>query len=144
MLATSHRRRSWKDSPTAKAIAATISLIAGLIAVLAFSLLSMQWGSRVLGLKAKGEMKEAANWGGLASFLATDILDCIIEPLDELGDPLIFLQKLRRAHVWPLVIFTGRYLRRWTDHDATSPSRSALRWISFSQTVHMKVCNSES
>jgi hypothetical protein len=44
MLATSHRRRSWKDSPTAKAIAATISLllIAGLIAVPAFALLSMQ------------------------------------------------------------------------------------------------------
>ena len=44
MLATSHRRQSWKDSPTAKAIAATISLllIAGLIAMLAFSLLSMQ------------------------------------------------------------------------------------------------------
>jgi hypothetical protein len=44
MSATSHGRRSWKDSPTAKAIAATISLllIAGLIAVLAFALLSMQ------------------------------------------------------------------------------------------------------
>jgi hypothetical protein len=36
MSTTSHGRRSWKDSPTAKAIAATISLllIAGLIAVL--------------------------------------------------------------------------------------------------------------
>ena len=36
MSATSHRRRSWKDSPTAKAIAATVSslLIAALIAVL--------------------------------------------------------------------------------------------------------------
>jgi hypothetical protein len=44
MSATSHRRRSWKDSPTAKAIAATTSLllIVGLIAVLAFALLSMQ------------------------------------------------------------------------------------------------------
>jgi hypothetical protein len=44
MIATSHGRRSWKDSPTAKAIAATISLllIADLIAVLAFALLSMQ------------------------------------------------------------------------------------------------------
>ena len=44
MSATGHGRRSWKDSPTAKAIAATISLllIAGLIAVLAFALLSMQ------------------------------------------------------------------------------------------------------
>jgi hypothetical protein len=44
MSATSHRRRSWKDSPAAKAIAATISLLlmAGLIAVLAFALLSMQ------------------------------------------------------------------------------------------------------
>jgi hypothetical protein len=44
MSATSHGRRSWKDSPTAKAIAATISLllITGLIAVLAFALLSMQ------------------------------------------------------------------------------------------------------
>jgi len=44
MRATSQGRRSWKDSPTAKAIAATISLllIAGLIAVLAFALLSMQ------------------------------------------------------------------------------------------------------
>jgi hypothetical protein len=44
MSATSHGRRSWKDNPTSKAIAATISLllIAGLIAVLAFALLSMQ------------------------------------------------------------------------------------------------------
>ena len=44
MSATSHGRRSWKDSPTAKAIVATISLllIAGLIAVLAFALLSVQ------------------------------------------------------------------------------------------------------
>jgi hypothetical protein len=44
MSATSHGRRSWKDRSTAKAIAATISLllIAGLIAVLAFALLSMQ------------------------------------------------------------------------------------------------------
>ena len=44
MLATSHRRRSWKDSPTAKAIAATVSslLIAALIAVLAFALLSIK------------------------------------------------------------------------------------------------------
>jgi len=44
MSATSHGRRSWKDNPTAKAIAATISLllIASLIAVLAFALLSMQ------------------------------------------------------------------------------------------------------
>jgi len=35
---------SWKDNPKAKKIAATISLllIAGLIAVLAFALLSMQ------------------------------------------------------------------------------------------------------
>jgi hypothetical protein len=44
MIATRYGRRSWKDSPKAKAIAATISLllIAGLIAVLAFALLSMQ------------------------------------------------------------------------------------------------------
>jgi hypothetical protein len=44
MSATNHGRRSWKDSPKAKTIAATISLllIAGLIAVLAFALLSMQ------------------------------------------------------------------------------------------------------
>jgi len=44
MSATSHGRRSWKDNPKAKAIAATISslLIAALIAVLAFALLSMQ------------------------------------------------------------------------------------------------------
>jgi hypothetical protein len=44
MSATSHGRRTWKDSPKAKAIAATISLllIAGLIAVLTFALLSMQ------------------------------------------------------------------------------------------------------
>jgi hypothetical protein len=36
MSATSHRHRSWKDCPTAKAIAATVSslLIAALIAVL--------------------------------------------------------------------------------------------------------------
>ncbi len=40
MSATSHGRRSWKDSPTAKAMAATISLL--FIAVLAFALLSMQ------------------------------------------------------------------------------------------------------
>jgi hypothetical protein len=44
MIAKSHGRRSWKDSPKAKAIAATISLllIASLIAVLALALLSMQ------------------------------------------------------------------------------------------------------
>ena len=44
MIATSHGRRSWKDNLKAKTIAATISLllIAGLIAVLAFALLSMQ------------------------------------------------------------------------------------------------------
>jgi hypothetical protein len=44
MSATSHGRRSWKDNHKAKAIAATISslLIAALIAVLAFALLSMQ------------------------------------------------------------------------------------------------------
>jgi len=44
MIATSHERQSWKDNPKAKKIAATISLllIAGLIAVLAFALLSMQ------------------------------------------------------------------------------------------------------
>jgi hypothetical protein len=44
MSATSHGRRSWKDNPKAKTIAATVSslLIAGLIAVLAFALLSMQ------------------------------------------------------------------------------------------------------
>jgi hypothetical protein len=44
MSARSHGFRSWKDSPKAKAIAATISLllIAGLIAVLAFALLSKQ------------------------------------------------------------------------------------------------------
>jgi hypothetical protein len=44
MIATSHGRRSWKDNPNAKTIAATVSslLIAGLIAVLAFALLSMQ------------------------------------------------------------------------------------------------------
>ena len=42
MTATS--RRSWKDNPKAKAIAATISLllIAGLIAVLAFALLTLR------------------------------------------------------------------------------------------------------
>jgi len=40
MIATSHGRRSWKDSPTAKAIAATISLllITGLIAIYAVKL----------------------------------------------------------------------------------------------------------
>jgi hypothetical protein len=44
MIATNHERQSWKDNPKAKKIAATISLllIAGLIAVLAFALLSMQ------------------------------------------------------------------------------------------------------
>jgi hypothetical protein len=44
MSATSHGRRSWKDNSKATTIAATISLllIAGLIAVLAFALLSMQ------------------------------------------------------------------------------------------------------
>jgi hypothetical protein len=44
MIATSHGRQSWKDNPNAKTIAATVSslLIAGLIAVLAFALLSMQ------------------------------------------------------------------------------------------------------
>jgi len=44
VTATSHGRRSWKDSPKAKTIAATISLllIAGLIVVLTFALLSMQ------------------------------------------------------------------------------------------------------
>ena len=44
MTATGRGRRSWKDSPKAKTIAATISLllIAGLIVVLAFALLSMQ------------------------------------------------------------------------------------------------------
>jgi hypothetical protein len=37
MIATGHGRRSWKDSPKAKRIAATISLllIAGLIAMFA-------------------------------------------------------------------------------------------------------------
>jgi hypothetical protein len=42
MITTS--RGSWKDNPKAKTIAATISLllIAGLIAVLAFALLSIQ------------------------------------------------------------------------------------------------------
>jgi hypothetical protein len=42
MTATS--RRSWKDNPKAKAIAATISFlfIAGLIAMLAFALLSLR------------------------------------------------------------------------------------------------------
>jgi hypothetical protein len=64
MSATSHGRRSWKDSPTAKAIAAMISLllIDGLIAVLAFALLylcseaPLARASRrlvELGLKAK-------------------------------------------------------------------------------------------
>jgi hypothetical protein len=44
MIYTSHGRQSWKDSPKLKTIAATVSslLIAGLIAVLAFALLSMQ------------------------------------------------------------------------------------------------------
>jgi len=44
MIATSHGRRSWKDNSKAKTIAATVSslLITGLIAVLAFALLSMQ------------------------------------------------------------------------------------------------------
>ena len=44
MIATSHGRRSWKDNPKAKTIAAMVSLllITGLIAVLAFALLSMQ------------------------------------------------------------------------------------------------------
>jgi hypothetical protein len=42
MTATS--RRSWKDNPKAKAIAATISLllIAGMIAVLAYALLTLR------------------------------------------------------------------------------------------------------
>ena len=42
MIATSHGRRSWKDSPKAKRIAAIISLllIAGLIAMLAIAFLS--------------------------------------------------------------------------------------------------------
>jgi len=44
MIATSHSRRSWKDSPKAKMIAATASLllIAGLIAILAFEFLSLR------------------------------------------------------------------------------------------------------
>jgi hypothetical protein len=44
MTATSHGRRSWKDSPKAKRIAATISLlsIAGLIAMLAVAILFAQ------------------------------------------------------------------------------------------------------
>jgi hypothetical protein len=38
MITTNHGRRSWKDSPKAKTIAATISLllIGGLIALFAF------------------------------------------------------------------------------------------------------------
>jgi hypothetical protein len=38
MITTNHGRRSWKDSPKAKTIAATISLllIGGLIAMFAF------------------------------------------------------------------------------------------------------------
>jgi hypothetical protein len=44
MTATNHGRRSWKDSPKAKRIAATISLllIAGLIAMLALAFLFTQ------------------------------------------------------------------------------------------------------
>jgi len=44
MVATSHGRRSWKDNSQSETIAATVSLllITGLIAVLAFALLSMQ------------------------------------------------------------------------------------------------------
>jgi hypothetical protein len=44
MTDANRRRRSWKDSYKAKAIAATISLlsIAGLIAALAFALISVQ------------------------------------------------------------------------------------------------------
>jgi hypothetical protein len=44
MTAISHGRRSWKDSPKAKRIAATISLllIAGLIAMLAVAFLFTQ------------------------------------------------------------------------------------------------------
>jgi hypothetical protein len=44
MTATSHGRRSWKDSPKAKSIAATLSLllIAGLIAMLAVAFLFTQ------------------------------------------------------------------------------------------------------
>jgi hypothetical protein len=44
MIATRRCRRSWKDSPKAKMIAATVSslLIAALIAALAFALLSAQ------------------------------------------------------------------------------------------------------
>jgi len=44
VTATSHGRRSWKDSPKATRVAATISLllIAGLIAVLAIAFLFTQ------------------------------------------------------------------------------------------------------
>jgi hypothetical protein len=44
MTTTSHGRRSWKDSPKAKRIAATISLwlIAGLIAMLVVAFLFAQ------------------------------------------------------------------------------------------------------
>ena len=44
MIATSHRRRSWKDNPKAKTIAATVSslLIAALIAVLVLAFCSMR------------------------------------------------------------------------------------------------------
>jgi hypothetical protein len=44
MIATSHGRRSWKDSPKAKRIAVTIALllIAGLIATLAVAFLFTQ------------------------------------------------------------------------------------------------------
>lgn len=44
MNATSHRRRSWKDSPKAKRIAATISLllIAGLMVALAVAFILAQ------------------------------------------------------------------------------------------------------
>jgi hypothetical protein len=44
MIATSHGRRSWKDSPKAKRIAVTIALllIAGLIAMLAVAFLFTQ------------------------------------------------------------------------------------------------------
>jgi hypothetical protein len=55
MSATSHGRQSWKDSPTAKAIAATISLllIAGFIgARLRASIYAVKLPSRVLGLAA--------------------------------------------------------------------------------------------
>jgi hypothetical protein len=44
MIATSHGRRSWKDSPKAKRIAVTIALllIGGLIALLAVAFLFTQ------------------------------------------------------------------------------------------------------